>query len=80
VTESLLQYCEHVVLTVDPKNSPAVAAYTRLGYGEVCRLVEASAARRDPSGFGAFMRRTRAAIRGRKYDGALVTLPVRGGD
>lgn len=78
VTEALLEYCDHVVLTVDPRNMPAVAAYSHLGYHEVCQLVEASAARRDPSGFGAFTRRFRAAIRGRRYDGALVTLPPRG--
>ncbi len=74
VTETLLAYCDHVVLTVDPNNTPAVAAYARLGYREVCQLVEASAARRDPSGVGANIRRLRAAIRGRKYDGSLVTL------
>lgn len=74
VTEALLAYCDHVVLTVDPNNAPAVAAYARLGYREVCQLVEASAARRDPSGIGASLRRIRAAIRGRKYDGSLVTL------
>ncbi len=74
VTEALLEYCDHVVLTVDPNNTPAVAAYARLGYREVCHLVEASAARRDPSGVGSALRRIRAAIRGRKYDGSLVTL------
>jgi len=74
VTETLLKYCDHVVLTVDPNNTPAVAAYARLGYREVCQLVEASAARRDPSGLGSSLRRFRAAIRGRKYDGSLVTL------
>lgn len=74
VAEALLAYCDHVVLTVDPNNSPAVAAYARLGFREVCQLVEASAARRDPSGLGANLRRLRAAIRGRKYDGSLVTL------
>jgi RimJ/RimL family protein N-acetyltransferase len=74
VTESLLEHCDHVVLTVDPNNAPAVAAYARLGYGEVCQLVEASAARRDPSGFASAMRRWRAAMRGRKYDGSFVTL------
>jgi len=58
----------------DPHNTPAVAAYARLGYREVCHLVEASAARRDPSGVGSTFRRIRAAIRGRKYDGSLVTL------
>lgn len=74
VTDTLLKYCDHVVLTVDPNNTPAVAAYARLGYREVCQLVEASAARRDPSGIGSSLRRFRAAIRGRKYDGSLVTL------
>lgn len=74
VTEALLDYCDHVVLTVDPNNTPAVAAYARLGYREVCQLVEASAARRDPSGIGSSIRRVRAAIRGRKYDGSFVTL------
>jgi ribosomal protein S18 acetylase RimI-like enzyme len=74
VTETLLEYCDHVVLTVDPNNAPAVAAYARLGFSEVCQLVEASAARRDPSGIGSSIRRVRAAIRGRKYDGSFVTL------
>lgn len=74
VTEALLEYCDHVVLTVDPNNTPAVAAYARLGYREVCHLVEASAARRDPSGVASGLRRLRAAMRGRKYDGSLVTL------
>lgn len=74
VTESLFQYCDHVALTVDPNNLPAVHAYERLGYREVCQLVEASAGRRDPSGIGCAIRRLRAAIRGRKYDGSFVTL------
>lgn len=74
VTETLLGYCDHVVLTVDPNNIPAVAAYARLGFREVCQLVEASAARRDPSGLGSSLRRIRATIRGRKYDGRFVTL------
>lgn len=74
VTETLLDYCDHVVLTVDPNNFAAVAAYARLGYREVCQLVEASAARRDPSGIGSSIRRIRAVIRGRKYDGSFVTL------
>lgn len=74
VTQTLLDYCDHVVLTVDPNNTPAVAAYARLGFREVCQLVEASAARRDPSGLGSSLRRVRAAIRGRKYDGSFVTL------
>ncbi|MEX1103070.1 MAG: GNAT family N-acetyltransferase [Dehalococcoidia bacterium] len=74
VTESLLQYCDDVVLTVDPKNMPAVSAYERLGYSEQCQLIEASAARRDPSGLGCGIRRLRAAVRGRRYDGSYVTV------
>ncbi|MGE5597391.1 MAG: GNAT family N-acetyltransferase [Hyphomicrobiales bacterium] len=74
VTEDLLNYCDYVVLTVDPLNSPAVHAYRRLGYREVCQLVEASAARRDPAGLASVARRVRAAIRGRKYHGSFVTL------
>lgn len=77
VTETLLNYCDYVVLTVDPGNKPAVAAYARLGYAEVCQLVEASAMRRDPSGLGSALRRWRAAMRGRKYDGSFVTLSNR---
>lgn len=77
VTAELLNYCRTVVLTVDPHNTPAVNAYQRLGYREVCQLVEASAARKDPSGLGSTMRRWRAAIRGRKYDGFFVTLSGR---
>jgi RimJ/RimL family protein N-acetyltransferase len=74
VTEALLTNCDHVVLTVDPNNAPAVAAYARLGYREVCQLVDASAARRDPSGLASALRRWRAALRGRKYDGSFVTI------
>jgi GNAT superfamily N-acetyltransferase len=74
VTEALLEYCDHVVLTVDPNNTPAVAAYARLGYREVCQLVEASAARRDPPRIGSSLRRGRGASRGRKYGGRRVTL------
>lgn len=74
VTETLLEFCDHVVLTVDPNNRPAVAAYERLGFAEACQLVEASAARRDPAGAAATLRRIRAAFRGRKYDGAFVSI------
>lgn len=74
VTAALLEFCDTVVLTVDPKNAPAVAAYYRLGYREACQLVEASATRRDPAGIGAFVRRARAAIRGRRYRGSFVTV------
>ncbi len=74
VTEILLRTCPHVVLTVDPNNAPAVRAYRRLGYIESCQLVEASAARRDVMNLGYAVRRLRASIRGRKYDGSFVKL------
>ncbi len=77
VTEVLFTFCDTVVLTVDPSNNPAVRAYEKLGYREVCQLVEASAARREPSGIGSGLRRLRAAIRGRKYDASFVTLRPR---
>jgi len=74
VTQELLGFCTSAVLTVDPKNAAAVAAYRRLGYAEGCQLIEASAARRDPSGLASTLRRFRAALRGRKYDGSFVSL------
>ena len=74
VTETLFKYCDHVVLTVDPKNAAAVHAYERLGYREVCNLVEASAGRRDPSGVACGIRRLRARVRGRRYGGSFVTV------
>lgn len=74
VTQALLDFCDTVVLTVDPMNKPAVSAYLRLGYEEVCQLVEASAVRRDPSGAAATLRRWRATVRGRRYGGAFVSI------
>ena len=64
-TGALLRHCRDVVLTVDPKNIPAVRAYWRLGYSEVCRLVEAPVIRRDIVGLDAAMQRTLARWRGR---------------
>ena len=74
VTEVLLEMCDTVVLTVDPKNAPAVASYRRLGYVDKCPLVEASGLRRDPAGIGSFFRRLRAAVRGRRYGKAMVSV------
>lgn len=73
VTQALFEFCDHVVLTVDPANRPAIAAYQKLGYHEVCQLVEASAVRKDPTGIVAGLRRLRARFRGRRYGGAFVT-------
>ncbi|MBI4498938.1 MAG: GNAT family N-acetyltransferase [Chloroflexi bacterium] len=41
VTATLLEHCREVVLNVDPSNTPAVRAYTRLGYRDAGRLSEA---------------------------------------
>ena len=74
VTRSLLESCREVVLSVDPRNVPAVRAYQKLGYREVGRLIEGAAIRRD-LGLGAFLRRRLAALRGRRYGAELVTIP-----
>jgi ribosomal protein S18 acetylase RimI-like enzyme len=50
---------------VDPNNTPAINAYRRLGYAEVCRLVEAPVTRRDLFGFGPAMHRMAARWNGR---------------
>lgn len=74
VTEVLLEYCDTVVLTVDPLNTPAVHAYQRLGYYEVSRLIEATGVRRDPLGWATAFRRWRAGARGRRYGGELISI------
>ncbi|MEX2446022.1 MAG: GNAT family N-acetyltransferase [Dehalococcoidia bacterium] len=65
VTEELVERgCAEVALTVDPGNTPAVAAYTRLGYGGGNSVVEARLERRDWLGIGPALRRHRARSRG----------------
>lgn len=64
-TEVVLRECDEVALTVDPRNIPAVRAYWRLGYSEVCRVIEAPVVRRDLFGLGAAGHRWLAAWRGR---------------
>lgn len=76
VTEELLRACREVVLSVEPTNLAAVRAYQKLGYREVGRLVEASAVRRDLLGLAAAVRRFLAALRGRRYGGELVEMPL----
>lgn len=65
VTELLLRNCGEVVLSVDPANVPAVAAYSRLGYVESARLIEGAAVRRDILGVETLLRRFRARLRSR---------------
>lgn len=75
VTRELLKSCREVVLSVDPRNGPAVQAYLKLGYREVGRLIEAPAVRRDLA-VGAWLRRTMATVRGRRYGAELVSVRV----
>lgn len=65
VTEVLLHSCDEVVLSVDPANVPAVAAYARLGYAESARLIEGAAVRRDILGLETMLRRVGARLRSR---------------
>jgi RimJ/RimL family protein N-acetyltransferase len=71
-TKHLLHRCPNVVLTVDPKNTPATRAYQRLGYREVCFLIEAAADRRDFVMVSSAFRALWARLRGRRYGGELV--------
>ena len=74
-TETLLETCDTVVLTVDPKNAPAVASYRRLGYRDAGEMIEATATRPDSSALLALPRKLRALLRGRKRGGgALVSV------
>lgn len=65
--------CREVVLSVDPRNAPAVRAYQRLGFREVGRLIEGAAVRRD-LGVAAALRRFVAGARGRRYGAELVSI------
>lgn len=64
VTAHVIESCPLVVLSVDPRNQAAVRAYQRLGYQEECRLIEASASRKDIVGLRSLVRRLLAARRG----------------
>ena len=68
VTHELLERgCAQVALTVDPGNTPAFAAYARLGYRPGAPVVEARLERRDLLGIGPALRRRRARGRGAAY-------------
>ncbi len=64
-TELFERGCGEVVLTVDPLNTPAVAAYTHLGFRPGAEVVEARMRRRDAFGIAPWWRRTQAERRGR---------------
>src|SRR5204862_6657051 len=61
VTAQLLQRVPDVALNVHAANTPAVAAYARLGYDEYCQVVERLGRRR--SGGWGLSRPIREAIR-----------------
>lgn len=61
VTADLLEQVPDVALNVHADNAPAIAAYSRLGYREYCRLTERLARRR--SGGWGLMRPIREAMR-----------------
>lgn len=70
VTEELLDRgCALVALTVDPANTSAVRAYSRLGYAAGATVIEARAGRRDSLGLGPWLRRRAARRRAAHHDG-----------
>jgi predicted GNAT family acetyltransferase len=73
VTQQLLRTCNEVVLSVDARNAAAGRAYASVGYREVGRLIEGAATRRS-TGFGPFVQRQVAALRGRRYGDELVSV------
>lgn len=75
VTQQVLSHCREVMLSVDPRNEPAVRAYKRIGYRDVGELLEGPAVRRD-LGAAAFVRRRLASLRGRRYGAELVRRQV----
>lgn len=79
VTADLLETCDEVVLTVDPRNEPAVRAYARLGYIEDSQLIETAVTRRETIGLASLARRLVARWRGRNLGHELVHSPARRG-
>jgi len=68
VTDELLNQrgCSMVTLTVNPTNTPAARAYTRLGYEPGATVIEARIRRKDALGVTSMVRRwaARRAARG----------------
>jgi len=61
VTAELVERgCAIAALTAAPDNTPAVRAYSALGFQAGATVVEAHLRRRDPLGLGAWLRRKRA--------------------
>ncbi len=79
VTRELLESCDEVVLTVNPRNDAAVSVYRRLGYRADLDLIETAVTRRDSLGLASMARRLLARWRGRESGGELVYSPARRG-
>ena len=79
VTSALLETCDEVVLTVDPRNEAAVRAYARLGFAVDCRLIEAAVTRKESLGLMSLTRRLVARWRGRRHGRELAYSPARRG-
>jgi GNAT superfamily N-acetyltransferase len=65
VTEALLQTCPYVALTVEATNRAALRVYEKLGYREVCTLLETPVRRREFRALLAPWRRLLARWQGR---------------
>jgi ribosomal protein S18 acetylase RimI-like enzyme len=79
VTRELLESCDEVVLTVNPRNEAAVSVYRRLGYRADLDLIETAVTRRESLGLTSMARRLLARWRGRESGGELVYSPARRG-
>jgi RimJ/RimL family protein N-acetyltransferase len=79
VTRELLEGCDEVVLSVNPRNAAAVSVYQRLGYRHDSDLIETAVTRRDSLGLTSLARRLLARWRGRESGRELVYSPARHG-
>jgi len=79
VTRELLESCDEVVLSVNPRNEAAVSVYLRLGYRHDSDLIETAVTRRDSLGLTSLARRLLARWRGRESGKELVHSPAQHG-
>ncbi len=79
VTRELLESCDEVVLSVNPRNEAAVSVYRRLGYRTDSDLIETAVTRMETLGLPSLARRLLARWRGRESGAELVYSPARRG-